>query len=271
MTYQTKKIISNILLFLETIFLFLIIVLSVLKITTTDKNIIKKMEKTNYYEKLYNETMENMVYITRRTGFTSKILNDTFSIEDIKRDTNKYVESIFNDKAIEINVESLKENIETNLEKNIEDENLEIDSNIKKEYVNKITSTYKNEIRLMKEYNNISKDLKNKLSFIKTLLILSIVDLIVLIIINKKIFNKKEYYIICFSNALALMITDIIVRIYLKRIFIYNDSITQVFNLVIKKGIHINSLVWLILIALGIITNKYIKEEKEEIYEEMYI
>ena len=270
MTYQTRKIISNILLFLETIFFFLIILLSTLTITISSKNIIQKMEKTNYYEKLYNETMENMQYITRKSGFVSNILDDTFNIEDIKRDINKYIENIFNDKTIEVNVETLKENIETNLEKNIKDNNLEIDSNIKKEYVNKIVTTYKNEIRLMKEYNNISKDLNNKQNFIKTLLVLSIIDLIVLIIINKKIFNKKEYYVICFSNSLALMITNIIVRIYLKKIFIYNDSLTEVLKLVIKKGIHINALIWLILIALGIITNKYIKEDKEEIYDEMY-
>lgn len=267
MTYQTRKIISNILLFLETLFLFLIIILSVVKITLNEKNIIEKMDKSNYYEKLYNETIENMQYITRKSGFTSKIVDDTFNIEDIKRDTNKYVENIFRNKPIEINIETLKENIEINLENNIEENNLEIDSSIKKEYINKITTTYKNEIRLMKEYNNISKDLIHKENFIKTLLILSIIDLIILVIINKKIFNKKEYYIICFTNAIALIITNIIIRIYLKKLFIYNNSLTDVFKLVVKKGIHINSIIWVILIILGTITYKYIKEEKEEIYE----
>ena len=162
MTYQSKKIISNILLFLETLFLFLVIILSVSATAFNGKNIIKKMNKSNYYEKLYNETLENMQYITRKSGFSSKIINDTFNVEDVKRDTNKYVESIFNDKKIEVDIESLKENVETNLEKYIEENNLKINETKKTEYINKITVTYKNEIRLMKEYNNITKELNHR-------------------------------------------------------------------------------------------------------------
>ena len=88
MTYRTRKIISNILLFLESILLFLILITFTLRITILNKNnVIKKLDKTNYYEKVYNETLDNMKYITRKSGYSSKIIDDTFSIEDIKRNT----------------------------------------------------------------------------------------------------------------------------------------------------------------------------------------
>lgn len=267
MTYQTRNIISNILLFLEAILLFSIIILFSFKLAFNKNTVIKKMDKTNYYENLYNETLDNMKYIKKKSGFYPIILEETFNIEDIKRDSNKYVESIFKNEKIEINIETLKENIETNLDEYLKEKDIEIESTKKSEYINKITTTYKNEIRLMKQYNEIGKDINryNKLS--STLLILFIIDLVILLIINKKIFNKKEYYILFFTSALSLLITNICISKILKQLYIYNNSITDVLKLVIKKGIHINLLFVIILLGLGILTNKYIKEEKIEIYE----
>lgn len=67
MTYRTRKIISNILLSIESILLFLILITFTLRITILNKNnIIKKLDKTNYYEKVYNETLDNMKYITKK-------------------------------------------------------------------------------------------------------------------------------------------------------------------------------------------------------------
>ena len=266
MTYRTRKIISNILLFLESILLFLILITFTLRITILNKNnIIKKLDKTNYYEKVYNETLDNMKYITRKSGYSSKIIDDTFSIEDIKRNTKNYIESIYENKKIEINTEFLKENIEENLDNYIKENN--IDNSKKTEYINKIATTYKNEITLMNEFNDTSSYINKYINLSNTLLILFVIDLIVIIIINKKIFNKQEYYIPCFSSVISLLITNIIVKIISKNLFIYNIQVTEVIKLIIKKSLGINILLILLFIILGIITFKFIKEEKEEIYE----
>lgn len=268
MTYRTRKIISNILLFLESILLFLILITFTLRITILNKNnIIKKLDKTNYYEKVYNETLDNMKYITRKSGYSSKIIDETFSIEDIKRNTKNYIESIYENKKIEINTEFLKENIEENLDNYIKEKNIEVNDSKKAEYINKIATTYKNEIRLMNEFNDTSSYINKYINLSNTLLILFVIDLIVIIIINKKIFNKQEYYIPCLSSVISLLITNIIVKIISKNLFIYNNQVTEVIKLVIKKSLGINILLILLFIILGIITFKFIKEEKEEIYE----
>lgn len=268
MTYRTRRIISNILLSIESILLFLIIITFTLRLTILNKNnIIKKLDKTNYYEKVYNETLDNMKYITKKSGYSSRILNEIMSIEDIKRDTKKYVESIYENKKVEVDTRFIKENIEENLNNYIEEKNLEITDSKKTEYINKITKTYKNEIRLMKEFNDASPDLNKYIKLSTTLLIIFILDLIVLIIINKKIFNKQEYYITCFSSAIALIVTNIFIKIFTSNLFIYNNQVTDVFKLVINKSLGLNIIFIIVLIILGIIAHKYIKEEKEEIYE----
>ena len=267
MSYNTKKIISNILLFLETVFLFSIILLFITKLTFNKKTIIKKMNKTDYYETVSNSIYDNMKYITKKSGFSKTILDDIYVIEDVKRDINNYVEDIFTNQPVNIDVSTLKENVETNLDKYIEEKELEATSEEKTDYVNKIVYTYKNEIRLMKEYNDSAKDIKNISRITTVLLILFIVDLIVLMIINKVIFKKLELYVLCFSSAIALLVTDLLVKLLSNNLFIYNDALTKVFKLVIDKGLIINLIITVILIVLGIISKKLIIEEKEEIYE----
>lgn len=268
MTYRTKKIISNILLFIESILLFLILITFTLRITILNKNnIIKKLDKTNYYEKVYNETLDNMKYITKKSGYSSEILNDILSIEDIKRDTKKYVTGIYENTKVEVNAELMKESLEENLNKYIEEKNIEVSNSKKVEYINKIELTYKNEIKLMNEFNDTSSYINKYINLSNTLLILFIIDLIVVIIINKKIFNKQEYYVACFSSAISLLVTSIIIKITFKDLFIYNNQVTEVIKLAIKKSLGLNILFILILIVSGILTHKYIKEEKEEIYE----
>ena len=264
MTYRTRKIISNILLFIESILLFSIVILFTLKITILNKNnIIKKIDKTNYYEKVYNETIDNMKYITRKSGYSSKIIDDVLSIEDIKRDVNEYVENIYSNNKIEVNTQFVKANIEENLNNYIKENNLKIEESEKKEYINKITSTYKNEIRLMKQFNDVSKDINKYNSLSNILLLLFIIDLVILVIINKKIFNKQQYHILCFQTALSSLITCLYIKIMYKKLFIYNNAVTDVFKLVIKKGLGINIIFIIILTIIGIITYKKIKEEKE--------
>ena len=119
----------------------------------------------------------------------------------------------------------------------------------------------------MKEFNDASLYINKYVNLSNTLLILFIIDLIVMIIINKKIFNKQEYYIPCFSSVISLLVTNIIVKIISKKLFVYNNQVTEVIKLVIKKSLGINILLILLLIILGIIAFKFIKEEKEEIYE----
>ena len=267
MSYNTKKVISNILLFLETILLFSIILLLVTKLTFNKKTIINKMNKTDYYETVSNDILDTMKYISKKSGFSERVLNDIFVIEDVKRDVDKYVENVFENNQIYVDISSLQENIETNLDKYIEEKELEITQETKKEYVNKLAYAYKNEIRLMKEYNDSAKDIKNISRITTVLLILFIVDLIVLMIINKLIFKKLELYVLCFSSAIALLVTDLLTKLLSNNLFIYNNSLTKVFKLVIDKGLIINLIITGVLIVLGIISKKLIIEENEEIYE----
>lgn len=262
MKYMMRPIISNILLIIESILLFLITGMFILKITVLNENyIIKKLNKTNYYETVYNEASDTMAYIARKSNIKERLLNNTYTQEDIKKDINSFVKNFFNGKKIEINTELLKENINRNIESYEEEKNTKIEDKTKKEFINKITETYKNEIRLMNNYEKESKTLNKYVNLNNILLLLFIVDLVVLLIINKKIFRKKEFNIILFSSSLSLLITFIYTKfLNLKDIFIYNENVSKVVRRVVIDPTYLIIIFIIIYTALGI----YITKQKKE-------
>jgi len=261
MRYMAKPIISNILLFIESLLLFSITIIFSLKLTIlNEKYVIKKLEKTNYYEYVYEETKNTMTYITKKSSIPSEVLENTFSLEDIKKDVNSFIKSFYKGEKVNINTEHLKENLNKNLE------NQEIEQNKLTDYTNKMISTYKNEIRLMNSFeeNSIILNKYNKISTI--LLLLLIADLTVLIIINKKIFKKAEYNVLLYTSALSLIGTNIFINILnINNLFIYNNKVSQILKTIINSFQIKNFMFILLYIILGLkIIEKNNKEPEEE-------
>ena len=264
MKYIIKPIISNILLFIETTLLFLILSLSILKITMFNQNyVIKKLNKTNYYETTYNKIKDTMAYISEKSGFSSSIIEDTFTIDDVKNDVIKFVKSLYKGEPVELNIDNLKEKVNNNLEEYILEKDLNTTNEEKKLYLNKITATYKNEIRLMKEYNTFSKSLNKYNKLISPFILLFIIDLAVLVIINKKVFNKKDYNVILLAQVFSLIGSNIIIKLMnFKRLFIYNNEVSNLLKAMIKNISGLSTLIIVILIVVLIIMNRKIEIKK---------
>ena len=264
MKYMIKPIVSNILLLIEAILLSLITLIFVSKITIlNEKYIIKKMAKTNYYDQVYDEIKDDMAYITRKSGFSSRIIDDIFKKEDLKKDINNFIKQTYKNEKNVINVELLKENLNKNLEEYLEEKGLEITETDKKTYINKITTTYKNRVNLMNYLDSSSKALSKLYKSNNSFIVLFIIDLIVLIGINKKIFRKKEYNVLTFTSALTLIGISIFIKtININNLFIYNIEISNLIKAIIQKFTNISFLIAIIYIIAPIMLKKYIKNYK---------
>ena len=89
MKYFLRPIISNILLVIESILLFFITSMFILKITVFNKNYVVKKIDSTYYETIYNETQDTMFYIARKSNLRENFVQNVFTIEDVKNDTIK--------------------------------------------------------------------------------------------------------------------------------------------------------------------------------------
>lgn len=261
MKYFLRPIISNILLVIESILLFFITSMFILKITVFNKNYVVKKIDSTYYETVYNETQDTMFYIARKSNLKENFVQNVFTIEDVKNDTKQFIDSFYKGEHPEINTELIKENINKNIEDYEEEKNKTIESSIKKDFVNKATSTYKNEIRLLNSFEKESKTFNKYNKLNNTLLLLLVVDLIVLLIINKKIFKKGEYHIILFSSSVSLLITFIYTRLLnIKNLFIYNENVSKIIRKIIISPTYISLIFIIIYTALGI----YIIRKKKD-------
>ena len=260
MKYFLRPIIGNIILVIESILLFLITSMFILKITVfNEKYVIKKIDN-NYYETTYNKTIDTISYIARKSNLKESFIQSTFTIEDVKNDTKQFIDSFYKGEHPEINTELMKENINKNIE-DYEENNKEIDEKIKKDFINKATTTYKNEIRLLNTFEKDSKTFNKYNNLNNTLLLLFVIDLIVILIINKKIFKKDEYHIILFSSSISLLITFIYIRLLnIKNLFIYNESVSKIIRKIIINPTYISLIFIVIYAVLGI----YIIRKKKD-------
>lgn len=266
MKYAIRPIVSNILLFIESLLIVLITLLFSLKFTIlNEKSAIKQLKKTDYYEKVNNETKDTMKYITRKSGYKDYIVDDIYSIEDITNDINTFVKSIYNNTELKLNTEHLKENITNNLENYLKEKNKIITEQEKTEYMNKIVSTYKNEVRLMKELNNNSETISGYNKTLNFLIPLFIIDFIVILIINKKIYNKKEYHVLAFTSAISLIGINVFIKtLNIKSLFVYNNNVSEIIKRLIYKSQFIITIFILLYIIIGLVFYILdIKEEKE--------
>jgi len=265
MKYMLRPIISNILLFIESLLFFSIAFILALKITVLNENsVIKQMKKTNYYEKVNEEIKDTMKYITRKSGYKDYIVDEVISEEDVKNDINKFVRSIYKKEELQLNTEHLKENITINLEKYLEEKNITKTDTEKNTYINKIISTYKNEISLMHQMNDISDTISKTNTISNSLLLIFIIDLIALIIINKKVFNKKEYHVLALASALSLIGTNIFIKtLNIKNLFIYNNTVSEVIKRTLNKVSQANILFTVLCIIIGIVLYKFANEDEK--------
>lgn len=261
MKYFIRPIISNILLAIETILLFSITVIFILKITVfNEKYAIKKIDES-YYENVYNETLDTISYIAKKSNFKERLVQNIFTKEDVENDTKLFIKSFYKGEKVEINTEQVKEFLKNNIEDYEEEKNIKIDENKKNNFTSKVTSTYKNEIRLLNNFENQSKTFNkfNKLN--STLLIIFIIDLIILVVINKMVFKKTEYHIILLSSSISLFITFIYTKLLnLKNLFIYNENVSRIVKKIIISPTYLLFIFIIIYTVLGV----YLIKQKKE-------
>ena len=103
MNKRIKIIASYVLLFIESVLLFIVTSLLIAKFTVFDVNYIKNsLEKNNYYKELYDEIITEMSYYTNQSGFEDSILDNTFTLGEVKYETNKFIENTYKGKSLSI-------------------------------------------------------------------------------------------------------------------------------------------------------------------------
>lgn len=241
--------------------------------------VVQKLEETDFYSgtyKLVESNFENYIY---QSGLEEDVLKEICSQDKVKKDINIMLNNIYNGANQSIETTEISEKLNANIDK-LGIKNKQNESAIS-EFVNHICQEYtdtlvhsKYETEINKMYNKINTML-NKVY--NTLLIVFVVDLILIIIINrKKILKDIQALGIALMSASIFQIVAcqiITSNVDVKNIKIFNDVFSNSLVTIIQDVLNkINSLALgtciFAIIILGIYVsikvNKKTKDEHEQ-------
>lgn len=175
--------------------------------TVLDKNyVMQKIEETDFYSgtyKLVESNFENYIY---QSGLDEEVLKSICTEDKVKNDINIMLSNIYNGTNKTIDTTE----ISTNLNANIDKLGIKTKQNEKaiNEFVNHICKEYTDTLVHSKyevQINNVYKKAINNLSKVyNALLIVTVVDLILILIINNKKVSKNLQ-----DFGIAMMATSI--------------------------------------------------------------
>ena len=237
--------------------------------------VVQKLEETDFYSgtyKLVESNFENYIY---QSGLDEEVLKEICSQDKVKKDINIMLNNIYSGTNQSIDTTEISEKLNANIDKsgikNKQNESAinEFVKHICQEYTDTLVhSKYETEINKM--YNKINT-LLNKVY--NTLLIVFFIDLILIIIINKKKISKdiQALGIALMSASMFQIVACQIItsNVDVKNIKIFNDVFSNCLVTIIQDVLNkINSLALgtciFAVIILGIKVNKKTKDEPEQ-------
>ena len=268
MNKKIKIILGYLILFIESILLCFILMFMIINKTILDKNyVIDKMEKTDFYNLLHKSIKTEMSYYTEQSGFEDDILDDTFTIEEIKTASNSFVDSIYDGTKIEIDSTNFQKRLNGKIDDYIEKSNFKIinEEEINK-FVEKLSEIYTEKIQVNSVTNSIGSTIKTAIDKSNTILIVSVVSLIVLMIINMFLFKRTEWGVLFLFVSFIFITINIYINnvIDLKHLFVYNQVITNVVKLIIDEILCLIVKTSIISLVIGLILSVLKREKKSE-------
>lgn len=234
--------------------------ISIASSTVLDKNyIIQKLEETDFYSetyKLVESNFENYIY---QSGLDEEVLENICTEEKVKKDINIMLSNIYDGTEQKIDTTEIADNLNQNIEqsgiKNSQNENAikQFVEHICDEYTNTLVHT-KYETRINDMYQKVIENLNEIYRVILTIFVL---DIIVILVINKKAISKDiQYFGIALSatSFFDLSVWQVVMtKIDINGIKIFNDAFSKSLVNIIQEYIYQIASLALGIMVIGII------------------
>lgn len=243
-----KNISKYIITIILTIFIIIFVIANIARSSILNKNfILKKLDDTAYYVKVYGYIKENFKNYIQQSGFDESILNNVITQEQVKEDTNKIITNLYNN----VNEEITAKEIETKLSENIKKATAEIEITEEQQtaidgFIKDITNEYLNGIAhfdFEKTIYNVLDKAKDIADIAHKISLVGIVILIVLLIVLNlgRIYKMLTFIgISLFSSGLFLIIVNTFInnKINVQTITILNDSFSFTIREIIEATLN---------------------------------
>ena len=266
MKKRLRTILGYTILFIESIVLLFLTTLVVFRLTIFDKSYVKNKFNNRYYEKLNEEIKTEMTYYTNQSGFEDSVLENIFTLTDVKNASNKFITSLYNGEKYEFDTSKLEENLNKNINEYIESQNFKVTNQDElNKFTKQIASVYVDEIKLMGYLDNVCKYIPKVIDLCDYLILLLSIGLVILIMVNIKIFKRKDYGVILYTSAFIMLFVLFGIKnsIDIKNLLIYSNTISDTVISIIREIINIYLVISLGYILIGFIYSLTKKERRK--------
>ncbi|MBR2708405.1 MAG: hypothetical protein IKE90_03095 [Bacilli bacterium] len=210
-----NKVFGYILGFLSSIIIVLVSMFFILKITVFNKNyLIKSLETSSYYDKVYDEIGKDMKNSLRSSGLDDSVVNNLYKKSDVKSDIANLVGSIYSGSKYYPSTTEIENKLRNNIDKYLKSKNIVLeDKTILDSYISSVIEVYSKETSLygyLQNYTSRFVKISNAIDFI---IALGVILLVIIIIINKYKFKIHFLGVTFLSSSMMIL--------YLKQ-FIWN-------------------------------------------------
>ena len=226
-----RVVLSYIMKFIQSISFFLLSLSLILIFTVFNEDyVLDLLNNHNYYQELYDNTLEEVSYYLEQSGLNEEVLNNVISVKSLKNEIIT-IDNLYTNQKITVNTEEFQNNLTTNINNYIKDNNIRVDN---KDTVNiltkKLVNIYEEEISYNNTFEKVRPMFNKAYKLTKIVLYLSIIVSIITYLINRYIFKDRNIIASLFTNFVILvgLVLYIKYTIDINNIFFYNNSISNI-------------------------------------------
>lgn len=227
-----RVVLSYIMKFIQSISFFLLSLSLILIFTVFNEDyVLDLLNNHNYYQELYDNTLEEVSYYLEQSGLNEEVLNNVISVKSLKNEIITTIDNLYTNQKITVNTEEFQNNLTTNINNYIKDNNIRVDN---KDTVNiltkKLVNIYEEEISYNNTFEKVRPMFNKAYKLTKIVLYLSIIVSIITYLINRYIFKDRNIIASLFTNFVILvgLVLYIKYTIDINNIFFYNNSISNI-------------------------------------------
>ena len=266
MKSSIKIILKYLLLFISSLMVIMIALVTTFKFTLFNSNYVKnEFEKNNYYNKLATEIKTEMSYYTEQSGFTDDVLDNVFTENDVKYDFNRYINSLYTGEQFTIDTNEIEDNLNKNITAQLKGSNFKAANTEEiKKFVKQMTTIYEKEIKLM-GYVDSAKNIISKVVYMcaKVLFVL-VAGLVLSVLIYLKAFKTRDLSVMFYTSSFLLLFFVLYFKnsIDINNISIYSELISNIIKELINNVLNIICVSSCSLLGLGLIIDLLKKERR---------
>ena len=227
-----RVVLSYIMKFIQSISFFLLSLSLILIFTVFNEDyVLDLLNNHNYYQELYDNTLEEVSYYLEQSGLNEEVLNNVISVKSLKKEIITTIDNLYTNQKITVNTEEFQNNLTTNINNYIKDNNIRVDN---KDTVNiltkKLVNIYEEEVSYNNTFEKVRPMFNKAYKLTKIVLYLSIIVSIITYLINRYIFKDRNIIASLFTNFVILvgLVLYIKYTIDINNIFFYNTSISNI-------------------------------------------